>query len=493
MCYTLPMRLPAPLLCLLFCLLLICGLLPGYALETPPLFPAFPQTETHRIRIVNAEDGAIQISDDVGKTWHLIGRVTAPATESLPGYSAAGYAQPSTLSAVAVHGLRIRVGDFSASDPLLINILPREFAQTPNKFGGQVSGLSGIYTTIPVGDSIFRELSPFVGNPVQRENGPGGGLSSLPLNYRPQVGDILQIIVLAPRNPLTQVFFQNKAGGEVRVSYADGTNTLLTHVVKPVVGVGRYDGCSYTGVGAINTNHDGVITVSTAPVSTSPLFEGVGDERRGGFQIQPAFHNAQGDGAGAPSVLVIGSRKKPPAPEMEGTPPLFFGYFDLAWGKDQPAHSWRAEVQLHNGPWVTMPTRVGSNPTALAAVTALRLVRTSAGDKAWRGAQIKIAERDYFEQAAAAARAGRTPLQHGMVTVSAAAPDPRTAYVVFYVDGQLKGVTNTPPYRVTWDTHRVPDGEYVLEAVAQDAGNRILSSSRTKIWVDNTHALKAAP
>ena len=211
------MRFPALLFCLLLCLLLICGLLPGYALETPPLFPAFPQVETHRIRIVNAEDGAIQISDDVGKTWHLIGRVTVPATQSLPGYSAAGYAQPSTLSAVAVHGLRIRVGDFSVSDPLLINILPREFAQTPNRFGGQVSGQSGIYTTIPVGTSIFRELSPFVGNPVERENGPGGGLSSLPLNYRPQVGDILQIIVLAPKNPLTQVFFQNKPGGEVRV------------------------------------------------------------------------------------------------------------------------------------------------------------------------------------------------------------------------------------------------------------------------------------
>ena len=484
------MRLPALLLRLLFCLLLICGLLPVQAIETPPKFAAFPQIETHRIRIVNAEDGAIQISDDVGKTWRLIGRVTAPATQSLPGYSAAGYAQPSTLSAVAVHGLRIRVGDFSASDPLLINILPREFAQTPNKFGGQVSGLSGIYTTIPVGTSIFRELSPFVGNPVEVENGPGGGLSSLPLNYAPQVGDILQIIVLAPRNPLTQVFFQNKAGGEVRVHYADGTETRLTHVVKPVVGVGRYDGCSYTGVGAINTNHDGVITVSTAPVSTSPLFEGVGDERRGGFQIQPAFHNAQGDGAGAPSVLVIGSRKKPSAPEMEGTPPLFFGYFDLAWGKDQPAHSWRAEVQLKGGPWTVMPTHVGSNPSALADVTALRLVRASAGDAAWRRAQIKIAAHDYFARAAAEARAGKTPRQHGVVTVSAAAPDPRTAFVVLYVDGQLQGVTNAAPYRLTWDTHKVPDGEYVLEAVAQDAQNRVLSSTRTKIWVDNTHALK---
>ena len=102
------MRFPAPQLALLFCLLLISGLLPGHALEMPPVFRAFPQVETHRIRIVNAEDGAIQISDDGGKTWLLIGRVTAPATQSLPGYSAAGYAQPSTLSAVAVQGDRRR-------------------------------------------------------------------------------------------------------------------------------------------------------------------------------------------------------------------------------------------------------------------------------------------------------------------------------------------------------------------------------------------------
>ena len=471
-------------------LLLLAALCPLAAHETPPTFAPFAQIESHRIRVVNAVDGAIQVSADKGRTWHLVGRVTAPATQSLMGYSASGYAQPGTVAATAVHGLRIRVGDITTPDPLLVNILPREFAQTPNLFGGQVSGLSGIYTNISAGTGIFRELSPLVGNPVFLERGITGDLVPLPLNYVPRVGDILQIIVLQPVNPLKEVFFDNVAGGEVAATYADGTKQLLTHVVKPLVGVGRYDGTAYTGVGAINTNHDGVITVGTAPVSASPLLEGIGEERRGGFQIQPAYHNAQGDGAGAPSVLVIGSRKKPPAPEMEGTPPLFQGYFDLAGNSDQPRHSWRTEVQRRHGPWQPMPTVIGAQTLALADVTALRLVRDEPGDASWRLAQIKIAEHDYSLLALADARAGKTPIQRGQITFSADTPDRRTAFVAFYVDGELKGITNNAPYSFNWNTTQVPDGEYVIEAQSQDAGNQMLSSTHTKIWVDNGRRLE---
>ncbi len=480
------MRVPALLLSVLLLLTSLLTSHPARADERPPAFAPFTQVETHRIRIVNSIDGAIQVSSDTGKTWHLVGRVTAPATESLMGYSASGYAQPGTVAAVAVHGLRIRVGDLDAPDPLLINILPREFAQTPNLFGGHVSGLSGIYTNIPVGTGIFRDLSPFVGNPVSLENKVGGDSMPLPLNYIPHEGDVLLIRALAPANPLKEVFFDNVAGGEVRATFADRTTKLLTHVVKPVVGVGRYDGCSYTGVGALNTNHDGVLTVSTAPVTTSPLFEGIGPERRGGFQIQPAYHNAQGDGAGAPSVLVIGSRKKPPAPEMEGTPPLFYGYFDLAWSRDQPGHSWRAEVQRRHGPWQAMPTVIGDHTLGLADVTALRLVRDEPGDAAWRKGEIAVAERDYAATALAAARAGKTMVTRGLITLTAATPDRRTAYVAFYVDGQLRGVTNSAPYVFSWNTRSVPDGEYVIEALAQDAGDQTLPPpTHTRIWVDN--------
>ncbi len=165
----------------------------------------------------------------------------------------------------------------------LINILPREFSQTPVRFGGHVSGLSGIYTNIPTGTAIFRDLAPFAGNPVFLEGGDGR-LSSLPLNYLPQEGDTLVIVVEAPINPLRQVVFENRAGGPVTATYADGTSRLVTHVLKAVTGVGRFDGTSYTGVGAINTNHSGVITVSTSPITTSTLLEG---SRRGAARRLP--------------------------------------------------------------------------------------------------------------------------------------------------------------------------------------------------------------
>ena len=94
---------------LFLCSLLLLPFTFASAHEMPPTFPAFAQVESHRIRIVNSLEGAIQISTDKGQTWHLIGRVTAPATQSLMGYSASGYAQPGTVAATAVHGLRIRV------------------------------------------------------------------------------------------------------------------------------------------------------------------------------------------------------------------------------------------------------------------------------------------------------------------------------------------------------------------------------------------------
>jgi hypothetical protein len=55
------------------------------------------------------------------------------------------------VAAVAVHGIRVRVGDLTTAYPKMVSILPREFAQTPVFFGGHISGASGIYTDIAPG------------------------------------------------------------------------------------------------------------------------------------------------------------------------------------------------------------------------------------------------------------------------------------------------------------------------------------------------------
>lgn len=134
-----------------------------------------------------------------------------------------------------------------------------------------------------------------------------------------------------------------------------------------------------------------------------------------------------------------------------------------------------------------MPTVVGDRPLGLVDVTALRLVRDAPGDADWRGGEITVAERDYASRAQAEARAGRSAVTRGLLAFIAAAPDTRTAFVSFYIDGQFVGVSNAAPYTFNWNTRSVPDGEYVIEAVAEDSSSQILPASptRMKIWVDN--------
>ena len=369
----------------------------------------------------------------------------------------------------------------------MVNVLPREFSQTLGTFGGHVAGASGIYTNIPTGTGIFRELCPYVGNRVYLE---GDALTPLPVNYVPHPGDTLVIVVKRPANPLTQVVFQNKAGGDVTATYADGTTKVITHVVKPVLGTGRFDATSYTGVGALNTNHCGVITVSTAPVTTSALLEGQGDERRGGFQIEPAYHNSQSEEAGGFMVLVVGLPGEKYTMSQEGTPPLFSGYFTLAWDPQDLKHSWRAEVQRGEAsPWRALPALLGSRPDALHDVTAIRLACDAPADDDWRGQRVALAAQRYRDQARQMARSGKTPIMRGPLTIKASDPDPHIQMVTFSVDGVLKSLTNQRPYLFTWDTADGPDGEYVVEARAADATGNVISVTRTRVWVDNTRQI----
>lgn len=471
-------------LCLFLIVLPLCADTPIGPRETPPQYTPYAEQETFRIRVVNAVDGGIQVSDNAGQSWSLVGRVTTPATRCLIGYLASGYAPISTIAATAVHGIRIRVGDLSRAYPNMINILPKEFAQTPVRFGGLISGASGIYTNIPAGTAIFRELSPYAGNPVFLQS-PSGVLTPLPANYTPRTDDVFVIIVKRPTNPLRQVVFQNVTGGKVTATYADGTQQIVTTVIKPVYGVGRFDGTSYTGAGAINTNHTGVITVSTAPVTTSKLLEGVGPERRGGFQIEPAYHNSQTDEAGAPSILVVGSPDKKRVPDQEGKPPLYHGYLNLSWDPGDPSHSWRAEIQRGSDTWLPMPSLVGNQPDALKGVTAIRLIREDPGDLQWRTAQIATAAQAYTTQALADAKAGKDTIVRGQKTINIAVTDARTRFIVFYVDGSFKAMSNTAPFSFTWNTTDSPDGEYVLEARAEDENASPLTSTRQRVWVDN--------
>ncbi len=377
----------------------------------PPDNSSLPMVEAWRIRIQNFAEGPIEVSTDRGQTWTLVGRVSVPATESLMGYLAAGYAPIGTVAATAVHGIRIRLGDTASSYPSMINIVPKEFAVTPNYFGGHIAGSSGIYTNIPSGVGIFRELAPYVGSPTYLVK--NGQLVPLTSSYVPQIGDTLMILSKRRANELKSIVFENRTGGAVTATYADGTSEVVTHVVKPVLGVGRFDGTSYTGVGAVNTNHTCVITIGTAPVSDSKLMEGDGDERRGGFQIEPYYHNTQTEEEGAPQVMVIG-QDHAQLPTLEGRAPLFYGGITLAWSPNDPAHSWICDVQtaLTGDKWLPMPTMVGDQDNAIAqrGITAFRLHRDIGdSDLIWLRKDIAEVNKNYQSNRAQYASSGGLP------------------------------------------------------------------------------------
>jgi hypothetical protein len=463
--------------------------------------------EIHRIRIVNARDGAIQVSTDKGQTWQLIGRVIRPARTAIEGYIAAQYAPPATVAATAVHGLRICIGgrDRYLRAPLVVGIEPLEYStdqaragKVPNKgFGGYIAGSAGIFTDIPAGTSLFRELAPYVGNPVYRENA-SHHVYRLSENFLPMgEGETFLIPVFAPKNPLLSVTLENKAGGAVTATFADGTSTRISTVVKPVLGTGRFDGTAYTGVGRINTNHTGVITIATAPLELS-RHEGTGREQRGGFQISPNWHNGRTDEAGADMVMTLGT-PGPRKRELEGKGPLFSGYVHL----DDAASAY-TEVSIDGGDWEPMPTVVGARLGAFKAtglaqiwseqgvtrsarfgVTAFRLsfVPRNTARATMAAARAAVA---HTARRLAAARAGALPLVNGVITVNATPTDARkVAFVRLSVDGSPRGMTNVAPFSLTWDTTRVADGEYLVEAEAMDATGSVLAATRRRVFVLN--------
>ena len=481
-------RLPA-VLALLAAILWPVAALAVLPKTQPPDNSAFPTVEVWRIRIHNLVDGPIEVSIDHGVTWTVIGRVMVPATESLSGYLAAGYAPIGTVAASAVHGIRIRLGGTDLAYPDLINIVPLEFQVVPHFFGGQIAGTSGIYTNIPSGVSLFRDLSPYVGSPAYLV-GSDGSLTQLTSTYKPAIDDTLVIIVQRLANQVRSILFENRAGGAVTVSYADGTNAVVAHVEKPVFGVGRFDGTSYTGVGAVNTNHTCVITISTAPVSTSDLLEGDGPERRGGFQIEPFYHNSQTEEADSPEAMILGDPHDP-NPYLEGRAPLFFGGINLAWDPNDPDHSWICDIQTKwsLGHWVPMPEIVGLDDTAISSrgITAFLLHRDEGDDSTgWKSRRIAEDAAAYQVQEKRAAESGKIPLARGNYVLSAERLEAIRPQVVEYdIDGKFAAVVSSGPFVFDWDTRSVGNGEHLIEAKAEDSSNKVLELKRTLVYVDN--------
>ena len=441
--------------------------------------------ELYRIRIANTADGLVQVSIDGGQSFYNVGRVIAPASTSIRGYSASVYARTGTIAAIAVHGLRIKTDEITHGRmhvPYIVSIVPLEFAGTPGGFGGHISGPSGIYTDIPTGTAIFRNFAPFVGNSVFLES--GNDLAPLPRGYKPRPGHVLQIVVRIPRRYPKEIIFENRAGGRVEAKYPDDSE-LIGKVVRPVKGVGRFDATGYTGIGRINTNHGGVITISTAPMSNGPK-DGSSLESRGGFQIQPSNHARQA--IGMPQVLVVGPTSEG-KPRLEGRPPLFSDCIGLTHDRRSDDDSFRTEIKTSKSGWIDLPALVGKLNNALVRVpgagevTHIRILFPTYAENmiARQMAACRQACVDLCKERAR--REGRSPVR-GIVEFDLGNIEPDAVKLVsLYVDSLFRGMMNTPPYVFSLNTAELPEGEHVIELRAAGKTGSIVKRIRTKILV----------
>ena len=61
----------------------------------------------------------------------------------------------------------------------------------------------------------------------------------------------------------------------------------------------------------------------------------------------------------------------------------------------------------------------------------------------------------------------------------------KNVWVSFFVDGDHKDITNTPPYVYTWDTQKESNGWHTVEAWAVDPESKTYKSKQVRVFVNN--------
>lgn len=308
--------------------------------------------ELYRIKIWNLPGGTVEVSSDEGKNWEPVGKVVYPTVRTnSESYAASRWVPDGKVAATAVNAIHVKVStEATTGSGVTFSILPKEFLKPPSNYKSYLSPDSSIYTDIPAGEGVFGGgFSPFVGNIVMLSR-PGYQVVPWPKGYPPQIGDKIYIIVDRPVDYPREITFENRFGGKVTLTYFSGDEKLIGEVLRPVVGIGRFDGTRYASVGRIRANHAGVIDVSTSNLG-----------RIGGFQIVPAQHGSDiGYVRTATQWMVIGADRS-----LEGKAPFFKYFIKPAYGKDDlEAEDWDkklldrflVEVKLKgSSQWQPMP------------------------------------------------------------------------------------------------------------------------------------------
>jgi hypothetical protein len=298
-----------------------------------PIFAASPidyenspkLEEAYRIKIWNLPGGTIEVSADRGKSWERTGTVVLPTVKTETGsYKAARWVEDGRVAATAVNAIHIKTATNTVEGSgIIFSILPKEFLKKPGNYKSYLSPDSSIYTDIPAGTSLFGGgYAPLVGNRLLLSRGTSE-VVDLPVNYFPKRGDRIYILVEVPIDYPREIVFENRFGGKIITSYFGGGEKQIGEVLRPVVGIGRFEGTKYASVGRIRADHAGVIDISTSPLG-----------KIGGFQIVPAQHGAEMKfPAESTQWMVIGAWDDANL-NLEGKAPFFKYFIKPAYGKE---------------------------------------------------------------------------------------------------------------------------------------------------------------
>ena len=271
--------------------------------------------EIYRIKVENKAGGEIAISEDKGISWDQVGKVLYPTDKiNENGYSASRWMEGGRVVATAVNAIHIKVG-ISDESRSIFSLLPKEMLMPPKRYRSYISPNSSIYTDIAAGTSIFGGgFSPFPGNVVLLIR-PAQPSIPLPEEYVPGIGDVFHIVVERPVELPWEIVLENRFGGRITIKYPSGEKKLIGEVLRPVSGIGRFEGSVYADPGRIRANHAGVIDVSVSP-----------DGFLGGFQIVPALHGAEMTYIRRMTQWMVIGPARADDPSLEGMAP-FYRYF----------------------------------------------------------------------------------------------------------------------------------------------------------------------
>jgi len=331
-------------------------------LLSPVCFAEEEPALIYEVRVPFEEGKTAEASLPDGRVFPLGEVVRLPIKTRWPSYTASAWGKPGSITASAVNALHILISVENEKGRTM-SIVPRE---TIAPAAGTDAALVIDY---PAGAGFFGAWAPPVGTRVMVLE-PDGTVRGLEKGRLPERGDVLLFRVCNDDIPY-MIDFENSPGGRVTAWSKSGAS-LIARVIRPVLGVGRFEGTLYQEPGRIRASHSGVVDVSTSPHGLI-----------GGFQIIPwdhALRSKEMQGAwNLTQWMIIGA---PDGKSMlGGTYPLFAG--GLVPGPASGETLWDiwstygrkplVMVRLGGGAWVKTPVAGGKADDALAGVTHIRI------------------------------------------------------------------------------------------------------------------------